>query len=68
MNRLPELGAWAKEMEALLGFIIIATVFLMTLRGSFFEWIAEMIIFGISDVTKSLPANMFGGTVVVAAT
>ena len=55
-------------MEALLGFIIITMVFLVMLRGRFFEWIAGMIVFGISAVTNNLSANMFGGIVLAAAT
>ena len=55
-------------MEALLGFIIVAMVFLVMLRGRFFEWIAGMIVFGISAVTNNLSANMFGGIVLASAT
>jgi uncharacterized membrane protein len=64
--RLPTTGRWVRAFDALPGCLIAALVTLLLAQGDWPEWLAAAIALAVAIPTRSLPATMLAGIVVVA--
>jgi uncharacterized membrane protein len=60
-QRIPNVGGWARALDALPGCLLVSLVSVALLSGGPKEWIAAAVAIAVAIVTRNLPLTMAAG-------